>query len=227
MENLWKEIAPVAVCISTEKCHDRRTKCAKEFNSVDISHVKFVINEIDPEDGMRGCFNAHRNVALNAYIKGVERLLVFEDDVIFASVDQVKKALTDVSSFIKSNTDWDILYLGHAACRPIYPTKHKSIVTSADFRFMHAVVWSRRGMAKFLRLEYEGSQLDSTISQSTYAFAPYPMVAFQADMQLSGVHTLKYSLAIYLRSIIGASNLCKILEKVLYSIGSILHLFSK
>ena len=182
---------------------------------------------MDPDNGLRGCFNAHRNVVLSAYKKGCERLLVFEDDVVFENVENVNKALCNLKTFIESDSTWDIIYLGHAAMSPIYSTKYPGIVTASDLRYMHAIVWSRRGMANFLHLAFTGEQLDASISNITNAFAAYPMIAYQNDFTLSGKYSAWYIFLNYLRGVISASQFCRLLEFFFYSTGKLFTLCTK
>ena len=227
MENLWLDIAPKAVCISTTECVDRRRKCAAEFGRVGLKHYTFVVNDKDPASGIRGCFMAHKNVVLDAYLNGYEKLLVFEDDILFDSVENVRKGLTNVKSLIKSNDDtWDIIYLGHAAMSPLYVSNlHEGIVSSNDLRYMHAIVWSRKGMAIFLNMEFKEGQLDVAVAKNTNAYAPYPMIAYQNDMDACGTYTIWYNMLIYLRGVVSATAMCKTLEKVFFYMGKISTLF--
>jgi len=93
-----------------------RSELARLSIEIDKENVKFY-SAVKPEkpagfpnEGARGCFMSHLNILREAHNKGVEKLLILEDDVDF--VKDIKHVLSEVLDELDV-LDWDICYFGH------------------------------------------------------------------------------------------------------------------
>lgn len=59
--------------------------------------------------GMMGCFNSHWRIFKEAFDQGLERIMVFEDDITF--VEHLNPILTEVLKSIPQ--DWEFAWLGY------------------------------------------------------------------------------------------------------------------
>lgn len=98
------------ICINLKSRPDRRDYVKKTLSNVNIP-FRFYTAEKSPYGGIYGCFESHINVIQEAYNKGANNILIFEDDVkplLSYSEQHIKKAV----DFMKNN-EWDIFYLGY------------------------------------------------------------------------------------------------------------------
>ena len=71
-------------CISLTERTDRRATARAQFESVGLSNlVEFVIIEKHPEGSERGCYESHMTCMGKGLAEGAERILIFEDDIVF------------------------------------------------------------------------------------------------------------------------------------------------
>ena len=161
------------VCISLDEATERRTQCIKNFEQLGIDDYSFYRTQRHKEGGRFGCFMSHLNVIKTAYDKGLDNVLIFEDDFI-PSPSYDPQVIQGVIDFIgNGGNDWDIMYLGHCVkCsgRPFYTPKK---VTASIYKMkpccLHAYILSRRGMQKILE------------KSSTYLVNINPKLIMQID----------------------------------------------
>jgi len=100
------------VCISLDNRTDRRTDVSRVFNTLSIP-VRFHIVKKDPRGGRWGCFQSHIDVIKNAYDKGYQNILIFEDDV-FQTKEYSTKSINKAINFMKTfSGQWDTFFLGY------------------------------------------------------------------------------------------------------------------
>ena len=100
------------VCINLDISTDRRKHAQYFFEKLGIPGRFFTVKK-HTNGGMYGCFDSHIQVVLEAYKKGLNNLLVFEDD--FLPTDAYSEAkLQAAIDFMKENNDWDIFHLGYS-----------------------------------------------------------------------------------------------------------------
>jgi glycosyl transferase family 25 len=108
---------------------DRRREMNQELKKFEISdlskYVKF-FSAIKPHEkddfpsiGAKGCFLSHLEILREAREKGLNNVLILEDDLSFTSL-----LIANQSTIINElqGLDWDIVYLGH---RVIFPTNRQ------------------------------------------------------------------------------------------------------
>jgi len=179
MEALW-DCCGAILCLTLRTRPERRRAAEAQFAAVGLTdRVVFLTQDLDAEDGKRGCFAAHQHAARFALDAGVQRVLIFEDDVEFLPHFTPHSA-TRAAAFLH-DTDapsWSIFLLGHFPRKmELTATPHVVRVRSMDG---HAYILSVTGMQELCALTYAGDQIDVHFHyQNTAAFALYPMVAVQ------------------------------------------------
>lgn len=99
------------VCINLDISTDRRKHAEYYFDKLNIP-ARFFTAKKHPLGGMYGCFDSHIQVLKDAYDRGLNNILVFEDDFLpTASYSEEKLQL--LTEFMKQNDDWDIIHLGY------------------------------------------------------------------------------------------------------------------
>ena len=141
------------VCISLDESTERRRQCVRNFEQLGIDDYSFYRTQRHKEGGRFGCFMSHINVIKTAYDKGLDNILIFEDDFI-PSPSYDPQVIQEVIDFLQTKDDWDIMYLGHCMkCggRPFYPPKK---VTKSIHKMKtccnEAYIVSRKGMLTIL-----------------------------------------------------------------------------
>jgi len=111
MTNIYDYFEDI-VCINLDISHDRREHAIKYFENLEIP-ARFFITSKHEKGGMYGCFESHIQILIDAYNRGLNNILVFEDDFLPTdsySDENLKKAI----DFMKKNKEWDIFHLGYA-----------------------------------------------------------------------------------------------------------------
>ena len=82
-------------------------RMAKNVN-LDFTFFEAVEDPILPS---RGCFRSHAEIIRDAHGRGVNRLGVFEDDVVIKTIPS-QDQLTQIQNFLDTNREWEIFFLG-------------------------------------------------------------------------------------------------------------------
>lgn len=98
------------ICINLKSRPDRKEYAVKTLNGLNIP-FRFYIAEKSPYGGIYGCFESHINVIKEAYNKGANNILIFEDDV-KTSPSYSEAHIKNAIAYMKTN-EWDIFYLGY------------------------------------------------------------------------------------------------------------------
>ncbi len=177
-------------CISLRSRPDRAARAARELHRVGLcSQARFYRPDRDHELPARGIWESHRTVARHALGRGLERVLVLEDDVRFArwirprTVARVRRALETLPA------DWRILYLGHLPLRA-YPVGLGVLRTRSGCA--HAYIANREllrwlAATPFAPVAREvggmvGRGIDAAYRAMPGAYAVFPMLAVQAPV---------------------------------------------
>jgi GR25 family glycosyltransferase involved in LPS biosynthesis len=168
------EIFDDIVCISLEGNTDRQNRVTKVFESLNI-HPRFSIAKKNPRGGRVGCFESHIDVIQEAYNKGSQTVLIFEDDVILTP-GYNETLLNVATTFMQKNTQWEIFQLGWGVNgiekTPVYLLKLLTMpqIDSNIYKFCailtHAYAISRKGMEAVL-LSYTKDNI-TTMPDETY-----------------------------------------------------------
>lgn len=135
-----------AICVNLPSRHDRRSLAEAEFNRVGLQ-VRFHAAH-HHTDGRIGLQSTLLEVFTNAVEDYVDRLLVFEDDVMFtAPIDALHLALSDIDTLFAG--EFDMLYLGATLIEPPKPvTNNLAIVNRA--LAAHAVVYNHTMFEEYI-----------------------------------------------------------------------------
>jgi GR25 family glycosyltransferase involved in LPS biosynthesis len=141
-------------CINLDHRIDRWEKVQKEFESVGLLPKVKRFSAIKEKDGRLGVIKSNLAIVKMAKEKGLNNVLVFEDDVHFINdtVDILEKALSQIG-----NLDWWLLYLGANTHEPLkFFTKSKPNLLILKSAFAcHAFCYRNKTYDFFIR-KYEG-----------------------------------------------------------------------
>lgn len=122
------------VCISLKHRADRRQHMDATMRRLDIP-FRYHIAESHPKGGMYGCFASHMEVIHHCFAKGMQNVLIFEDDILPTpsySIQHIQHAV----SFMKTHPHWDMFYFGYFA----FNTNPKDLlVTAASTSSTHII----------------------------------------------------------------------------------------
>jgi len=143
------------ICISLKHTKTRREHFKKNY-PFNIPY-KFLIVEKDKRGGLYGCFNSHIKIIKDVYKRGLNNVLIFEDDA-YPSKSFSKEKMEIVYDFLKTNKDWEAFYLGYFVSGSI--DNHNSfhlfskIITKDIIKFnplgTQSYILNRKGMKKIL-----------------------------------------------------------------------------
>lgn len=143
-------------CINLIERADKRLSFSKMMKDDNISFSYF--NAIkDTDNNSRGCFLSHAKIISDAYKKGVQRLLVFEDDAC-----SIKKITSDEIAEIRrflDNEDWEIFLLGSYPNIWNYTIKKipkYNKIYKGHFLASGAYILNRKGIEKYKDLKWGG-----------------------------------------------------------------------
>lgn len=146
------------VCINLTISRDRRMHVENIFQKYNIPG-RFFITDKHPYGGLYGCFDSHIKVVKSAYERGLNNILVFEDDFTPSpsySEEKIAKAI----EFMRSSDDWDIFYFGYSFMMETYehgvtffPTHGVRVskdIIQYNAGMAHALCYSRNAMKKII-----------------------------------------------------------------------------
>ena len=174
-------------CISLRQREDRARDAARELHRVGLCGNAVFYRPAKDRVAKRGCWESHRAIAVHARAHGLQRVLIVEDDVLFASsvspasVPQVGAALASLPA------DWMGFYLGHWALWA-YPLRRHVLRCSS--LCTHAYVASERLLAWLCETPFEqrnriprrrigGNGIDSAFAALPAMYAFSPLLAVQ------------------------------------------------
>jgi GR25 family glycosyltransferase involved in LPS biosynthesis len=100
------------VCINLVNRPDKKKYAQSVFSRFKIP-VEFFNAKNLPQGGRYGCFHSHISVITDAYNKGVQNLLVFEDDIL-PTPSYNSDMLQEAINFMEDpKQDWEYFQLGH------------------------------------------------------------------------------------------------------------------
>jgi GR25 family glycosyltransferase involved in LPS biosynthesis len=124
-----------------------------------------------------GSWTSHRNLIQHSYDCGLNHILIFEDDAEETKHHQNKDIWNECITFMRTNTEWDLFYLGWCPGHPINDASkfYKCLLGSKirPYNYIyectcfcqHAYAVSRKGMRRFLQAlpRFNGIQMDIEI----------------------------------------------------------------
>lgn len=143
------------VCISLRRRPDRRSSAQAEARRLGIP-LRFHLVDDHPQGPVVGIYTSHMELIRHAYQRGLQRILIFEDDFVPtpAYSDNILDGLAD---FVASSSAWDRLQLGYVPSDIanildyvlLSPRVHPWVVRFSGLT-THAYCLSRSGMSKIL-----------------------------------------------------------------------------
>lgn len=137
---------------------ERRVRVREDFDQYGI-HLYFW-DGIKEQDGKLGIFRTYREIFSNALWEGYDKIMIFEDDVLFvpwpADFRQSMDRIVQEAKMI----DWMQIKLGSVLLRPV-----SEMVTPHLFRIessygLHAAAYSKEFMKIVMDYHYDGTPID-------------------------------------------------------------------
>jgi GR25 family glycosyltransferase involved in LPS biosynthesis len=167
-------------CISLKDRPDRHAQAAAQFALVGLTgRVQFLLADRHATDAEQGIYESHRACIRQGLAEGSQRILIFEDDVIFErfSPNRVDAAV----SYLRQQPDWKILFLGCLASKSL--ATQSPAVRKVDYRCLaHAYALNRAFAEQLEQKPWSGIPFDCMLRCSDGLFACHPSFAFQSDM---------------------------------------------
>jgi len=165
------------VCINLHERPDRYEKVKALFDSLQMP-VRFHQVDRHPNGGVEGCYTSHIQVITSAHERGLNNILIFEDDVVAGKGLTARKILE--SANLARVPGVQIVYLGW----------HPQVLTSRTQHLFgsmhhvkamgcHAYVLTKEMLATLANRPYDGTPIDVVLAQYPKAFGVYPTAFVQ------------------------------------------------
>jgi len=189
LESFWGIFDSIQ-CMTLKEEHQRKVILREMFDTLNIQKAEFSEFTRHPLGSIQGNFEGHLTCMRNAYERGCQNVLIFEDDAAL-SRPLKKDAMDEVARFVTTNQDWDILFLGCNPClvfEKTHSVPNYKLIYKLHSMYTHAYAVSRRYMKKILDLKFEVFEqpFDVCISLSKRSYAVFPTWFYQQNM--SGTH---------------------------------------
>jgi len=163
------------ITISLRDNHERQLSTNRELEKLQLK-TEFYLADRHVGHEEHGCFTSHQQACLSGLQDpNCQSLLVFEDDV--KVLPYTAQQIEQINKFLRSNTDFDILYLGLIVGK-MWFSKFKHIVRATGSG-AHAYILSKRGMQKLSGYQYNGKPVDKVFKHDFKCYSVYPMIAEQ------------------------------------------------
>lgn len=177
------------VCINLLERDDRYFKAKKLFENLNIP-IRFHRVNKDKENTERGCYTSHMSVIKDAYYKGKNNVLIFEDDAMPTDLYDIEKVFEAVK-FMNNNKDWDFFFFGY--CHYVFNLCLSNIKKIDGYKNIvkinglccHAYCVNRK-MMKYLvenHSNYTGIPIDIILFRLGNHYSTYPML-FKQNIQI-------------------------------------------
>lgn len=168
-------------CISLEEREDRRQAATASFSKVGLTgKVEFVIVKRHPFNVEQGMYESHMTCLRKGLEANAERIVVFEDDVVFDRFDAER--FKQCIQFLVEHPDWKVLLFG-ALIRSSLRTTNP-FIQKIDYQSLaHAYALNRPYAETLAYQPWQGIIIDTMFRPLTdHIYAVYPMFAFQNDL---------------------------------------------
>ena len=169
-------------CISLVNREDRRKEARVQFARVGLAgRVEFVVVEKHATNPEQGIYESHLRCMQRGLESGAERILIFEDDVVFLSYSP--KRLAQLVRFMERHSCWDVFFLGCMVrnCWKL-PGLPAARIRYRSLTHAYAVT---RVFAETVTRQYpwRGVAYDDFLRdlESERMYVAYPALAFQSD----------------------------------------------
>lgn len=164
-------------CISLKHRTDKQKYTTDLLNKLGVNFEFFQAIE-NKKRTIKGCFDSHIKILNEAYDNGVQRLMIFEDDIEIenTNIRDIKK----VNRFLDENKDWEIFYLGSVPNILEYnlqPIKSYKGIYKGHYLCTHAYIINRSGIERFKDTKWKEpkTSIDANVYNKhhrTYAIFP-------------------------------------------------------
>jgi|688.fasta_scaffold00159_28 GR25 family glycosyltransferase involved in LPS biosynthesis len=147
------------VCINLDISEDRRKQAQYYFKHLNIPGRFYTVQK-HVNGGRYGCFDSHIQIIKSAYERGLNNVLVFEDDFI-PTPAFTEERIIEAIQFMRTTDDWDIFYFGYGCMKMDNKEWRMSSIIGARAQTMNIVqynpyltqclCYSRRAMRKLLQ----------------------------------------------------------------------------
>jgi hypothetical protein len=201
-------------CISLQEQPHRTTKAAAQFHALGLCREALFYRPVRGRDADRAIWNSHRAVAQDAVAKGLTRILVLEDDVLFTQPrETLVRRITAALRVLPSS--WWGLYLGHVPIQAYFLRPNllrvRSGCTHAYIANTPLLAWlaSTPPMSPEVPMwHWIGQSIDAAMSSLPEMYAMFPMIAVAtlANPAPTRVSTIRGSRAYSSMSAVGATS---------------------
>lgn len=165
------------VCINLKDRTDRYEKSRIMFDKIGIP-IRYYQPERHPISGQQGCFESHVNIIREAWNKGCQNLLIFEDDAILSPYYS-DQAIEECIEFMgEKNTDYNLFYFGSYSMG-YAPKRISGNIYTSHSLCAHAYVISRKMMEKIKDMTYIGVAIDLIYVHIDNCYAYHPTLFYQ------------------------------------------------
>ncbi|MFP3911224.1 MAG: glycosyltransferase [Desulfobacteraceae bacterium] len=168
-------------CISVDGREDRRQEVRRQFDRVGLSPlVEFVIVQKHPVDCEQGIYESHMTCMRRGLEAGADRMLIFEDDVVFDRFDPGR--LKQCVDFLTRHPEWNLFFLGCMVKRS-RPTENRTMVEVEFQCLCHAYGVNREFAETLVQIPWQRVPFDDMVCdlKADHLFASYPAFAFQSS----------------------------------------------
>lgn len=168
-------------CISLTEREDRRTSAAAQFETVGLSHqVEFIIVDKHPTNCEQGCYESHMTCMKKGLAEGAERILIFEDDIVFSRFSS--ETLAHSIDFCLRHAEWHVLFLG-CMVKGSSRTRFPSIQNITYRSLTHAYAVHRRFAEVLVECPWQQIPYDDFLRdlKDRESYAVYPSFCFQSN----------------------------------------------
>jgi len=141
-------------CINLEDRKERYIQTKRVFDKLNIN-VTFYHPQKHSTSGRIGCFESHVNIIRDCYNKQMNRILIFEDDIVDTPSYSDEK-MKEIVTFLKHNEWIEYFQLGYSIC-PHEVTNfffskniHGNEIIQYCGLLTHAYIVNRKGMERIL-----------------------------------------------------------------------------
>lgn len=167
-------------CISLKERIDRRELFKRTVGDLLNNRVIFKIVK-KAEDPVRGCYESHQAIAKEALANGLQRVLIFEDDVM---PYELKAApIFFINRFIRTRR-FEALHLGYSMGKTWltwFPFIARGRVVA-----LHAYILSREGCQILANTPYSGVPVDIVFKKRIKQHCVFPMLFRQHSASVAG-----------------------------------------
>lgn len=206
----WSGVVDAVYCISLQTRPDRMAAANAEIRRVGLGPLTTFYRPLPhPERPVQGIWESHRAVAQHALERGLQRVLILEDDIRFSRIPTAARLRRLAAQLAALPADWNIFFLGHWPFRMTFEARDLVRVESAC---AHAYVASARALQWLAERPFggegialrrgAGKGIDSAYSVLPQCFAVFPMLVVQgaspsdhfAHLRNKGGHKLHHKL---------------------------------